>query len=180
VTYAALGHPSPPPMKPTREPDDSGAVRLRGVRASDLDDFFEHQREPAANALAAFPSRARDDFYAHWEGAMKDPETVLRTIVFQGRIAGNIVSWRTPQERCVGYWLGQAFWGKGIATQALRALCAEVEERPLFAYAARHNPGSLRVLEKCGFAILGELDVAPSEAGAPEIREYVLRLDKSG
>jgi RimJ/RimL family protein N-acetyltransferase len=167
-------------MEATREPDNPGAFCLRAVQASDLDDFFEQQREPAANALAAFPSRARHDFYAHWEGAMKDPETVLRTIVFQGRIAGNIVSWRTPQERCVGYWLGQAFWGKGIATQALRGLCAELEERPLFAYVARHNPGSLRVLEKCGFAIVGELEVAPSDASAPEIREYVLRLDEGG
>ena len=107
---------------------------------------------------------------------MTDAETVLRTVLFEGRIAGNIVSWRTPDERCVGYWLGQAFWGKGIATHALRALCAEVTERPLSAYVARHNPGSLRVLEKCGFAIVGELRVAMTDA-EPEIQEYVLRLD---
>jgi RimJ/RimL family protein N-acetyltransferase len=167
-------------MKPTREPDDACSICLRAVRASDLDHFFEHQREPAANALAAAPARTRDDFYAHWEDAMTDPETLLRTIVFQQRIAGNIVSWRTLDERCVGYWLGQAFWGKGIATQALRALCTEVAERPLFAYAGRHNPGSLRVLEKCGFAIVGELEVPPTDASEPELREYVLRLDKGG
>ena len=167
-------------MKPTREPEDAGAIGLRAVRASDLADFFEHQTEPAANALAASPARTRDEFYAHWEDAMTDPETRLRTIVFQGRIAGNIVSWRTTHERCVGYWLGQAFWGKGIATRALRALCAEIAERPLFAYAARHNPGSLRVLEKCGFVIVGKLDVAPTNAAEPGLREYVLRLDKGG
>jgi RimJ/RimL family protein N-acetyltransferase len=110
---------------------------------------------------------------------MTDPETVLRTVVFRGQIAGNIVSWRTLDERCVGYWLGQAFWGKGIATQALRALCTEVEERPLFAYAARHNTGSLRVLEKCGFVVTGELSVEAAHASEPEIREYVLRLDSN-
>ena len=110
---------------------------------------------------------------------MTDAETVLRTVLFEGRIAGNIVSWRTPDERCVGYWLGQAFWGKGIATQALRALCLELDERPLVAYVARHNIGSRRVLEKCGFAIVGELSIAPT-ASEPEIREYVLRLDVSG
>jgi RimJ/RimL family protein N-acetyltransferase len=166
-------------MKPTLEPDDAGASCLRGVEAGDLDAFFEHQCEPAANALAAFPARARDDFYAHWLEAMKDPETVLRTIVFQGQVAGNIVSWRALDERCVGYWLGQAFWGKGLATQALRALCIEIAERPLFAYAARHNTSSLRVLEKCGFAIVDELSVAAT-ASEPEIREYVLRLDVTG
>lgn len=107
---------------------------------------------------------------------MTDAETVLRTVLFEGRIAGNIVSWRTPDERCVGYWLGQAFWGKGIATHALGALCAEVTERPLSAYVARRNPASLRVLEKCGFAIVGELSV-PSTDAEPEIQEYVLRLE---
>jgi len=163
-------------MKPSLEPGDDGAVCLRRVEPSDLDDFFAHQSEPAAHALAAFPARGRDAFYAHWTDAMGDPEAVLRTIVFQGRIAGNIVSWRASDERCVGYWLGQAFWGRSIATQALRALCLEVRERPLLAYVARHNTGSLRVLEKCGFAIVAELSIAPT-ASEPEIREYVLRLD---
>ncbi|HKO93518.1 MAG TPA: GNAT family N-acetyltransferase [Polyangiaceae bacterium] len=167
-------------MKSTLDPDAGVVLRLRGVTPSDLEVFFEHQREPAANALAAFPARARDEFYAHWTEAMTDPETVLRTIVFQGRIAGNIVSWRALEERCVGYWLGQAFWGKGIATRALRALCAEVEERPLYAYVALHNAGSRRVLEKCDFAMLGKIRVAPAADSEPQIEEYVLRLDVRG
>jgi RimJ/RimL family protein N-acetyltransferase len=55
----------------------------------------------------------------------------------------------------VGYWLGVAHWGKGYATEALHALVdyafAESDCEALQAGARVTNPGSRRVLEKCGF-----------------------------
>lgn len=59
-------------------------------------------------------------------------------------------------EREVGYWIGSAYWGNGIATAALAAFLQQVQMRPLYAHVAKHNRGSLRVLEKCGFTIIGE------------------------
>lgn len=41
-------------------------IQLRPAVKSDLPIFFEHQREPEANKMAAFPARDRDDFMAHW------------------------------------------------------------------------------------------------------------------
>jgi len=41
-------------------------VILRDVIESDLPIFFEHQRQPEANRMAAFPARAREAFMAHW------------------------------------------------------------------------------------------------------------------
>jgi RimJ/RimL family protein N-acetyltransferase len=51
-----------------------------------------------------------------------------------------------------------------------------VTDRPLHARVAKHNLGSLRVLAKCGFSIVGE-DHWPSGIGPDDVGEYILRLD---
>ena len=55
----------------------------------------------------------------------------------------------------LGYWLGRAVWGRGIATAAVRALTGFVFEhdrwRRLFAGVFSTNPASMRVLEKVGY-----------------------------
>jgi RimJ/RimL family protein N-acetyltransferase len=124
---------------------------LRDVLESDLPVFFEHQSDPEATAMADFPPRDREAFDAHWERILADPALVKKTIVFEGRVAGNAVSWEQDGRRLVGYWVGKEFWGKGLATQALTELIDELGTRPLYAYVAKTNIGSIRVLEKCGF-----------------------------
>jgi RimJ/RimL family protein N-acetyltransferase len=124
---------------------------LRDVLESDLPVFFEHQRDPEATAMAGFPARDRDAFDAHWERVLADPSLYKKTIVFEGQVAGNIGSWAQDGRRLVGYWVGKEFWGKGLATQALTELIDELDTRPLYAYVAKTNIGSIRVLEKCGF-----------------------------
>jgi len=124
---------------------------LRDVARSDLPVFFEHQSDPQATAMADFPARDRDAFDVHWERVLADPTLTKKTIVFEGRVAGNAVSWDQDGRRLVGYWLGREFWGKGLATQALAELIDELGTRPLHAYVAKTNIGSIRVLEKCGF-----------------------------
>lgn len=133
-------------------------VALRTVETPDIDEFYEHQREPEGVAMAVFPSRDRAAHDAHWQKILADPTCITRTIVVDGAIAGNLGSWRTPEGRAVGYWLGRAFWGRGIATLALALFVAEVRERPLIAHVARANVGSIRVLEKCGFRSLRDGD----------------------
>ena len=124
---------------------------LRDVVESDLPVFFEHQQDPEATAMADFPARDRDAFDTHWERILADAGLYKKTIVFEGQVAGNIGSWVQDGRRLVGYWLGKEFWGKGLATQALAELIAELDTRPLYAYVAKTNIGSIRVLEKCGF-----------------------------
>jgi RimJ/RimL family protein N-acetyltransferase len=51
----------------------------------------------------------------------------------------------------MGYWIGREFWGRGVATTAVRLYLTEVTERPIHAFVALHNVGSQRVLEKNGF-----------------------------
>jgi RimJ/RimL family protein N-acetyltransferase len=149
-------------------------MQLRDVTIEDLPIFFEHQREPAANRMASFPARERDAFMAHWQGkVLGDPANRTQTIVVDGEVAGNVVSWDLGHERAIGYWIGEAFWGRGVATEALRAFLAEHERtRPISAYVATENLGSMRVLEKCGFRrVRGLLTV-----GADGVEELLYRL----
>jgi len=54
---------------------------LRDVAESDLDAFYEHQREPEATAMALFPERDREAFYAHWRRLLADDSSIKKTIV---------------------------------------------------------------------------------------------------
>ena len=69
-----------------------------------------------------------------------------------GARAGEGIHVRTAQ---FGYWLGEPFWGRGIATAAGRAFLDHLRsdgrfarlDAPVFEW----NPSSMRVLEKLGF-----------------------------
>jgi len=124
---------------------------LRAVDPADLDVFFEQQRDPEATAMALFPARDREAFDAHWRRLLADDSVVKRTIVEGGAVAGNMGAWEQDGRWLVGYWLGREFWGRGLATAALAELVEELDVRPLHAWVAARNVGSIRVLEKCGF-----------------------------
>ena len=133
-------------------------VILRDIIESDLPIFFELQREPEGNALAAFPARDRDAFMKHWhERVLGDQSGKKKAIVEDGHVVGNIVSWDQDGHREIGYWLGKAFWGRGIASAAVAAYVKDIDTtRPMHAYVAKENHGSIRALEKSGFARVGE------------------------
>jgi|SRR4051794_38415917 RimJ/RimL family protein N-acetyltransferase len=131
--------------------DVTPAVHLRSVEDRDLDVFFDHQADPQAVEMAAFPARDKAEFAEHWAKVRADETLVARTIVADGMVAGNIGSWREHGQQLLGYWLGRECWGRGVATQALALFVGEVSIRPLYAHVAAHNVGSIRVLEKCGF-----------------------------
>lgn len=137
----------------TREPSDAAApaVELRPVEPPDVLVFFEHQRDTEAVRMAAFASRDREEHVAHWSGILRDRSAVARSVLVAGEVVGNVVSWPQDSERLVGYWIARERWGRGIATRAVGLFLEEVRDRPLVAYVAESNFGSIRVLEKCGF-----------------------------
>src|SRR5512134_3585317 len=117
-------------------------IQLRHVLASDLQVFFEQQLDPEATSMAALPSRNRETFMAHWARITTDDSILIRTILFNGDIAGNIVCFEQLGEREVSYWLGKEYWGKGIATRALAEFLKSIDIRPLYALVAKHNVAS--------------------------------------
>jgi len=155
------------------------AVHLRDVTEEDLPIFFEQQRDPDANRMAAFPARDRAAFMAHWKKILVAPTGVIKTIVFDGQVAGNVLGFEHSGQHEVGYWLGRDYYGKGIATVALSLFLREFRVRPLYAHVAKHNGASIRVLEKCGFKMTGE-DSAFATFDGESVEGYIMALDDPG
>ena len=154
-------------------------ITLREVAPSDLETFYQHQLDPEAIRMAAFVSRDPKDkvaFHAHWNKILNSPQITHRTILADGQVAGHIGCFPDGEHMEVTYWLGRQFWGKGIATQALHSMLHLVGARPIFARAASDNLGSIKVLQKCGFKIIGTNRGFANGRGQ-DTEEYILRLD---
>jgi RimJ/RimL family protein N-acetyltransferase len=97
---------------------------LREVRDEDLALLFEQWADPVAARMAAFTApdhMDRDGFERRWSRLRADETLINRVIVVDGEVAGTIGSWGDPGEREVTYWIGRSYWGKGVATCALKA-----------------------------------------------------------
>jgi len=159
------------------EPGSSaGTQLLRAVTKDDLPTLFEHQSDPESNRMAAFPPRDRDAFGAHWVKILADPKVLTRAISVDGVLAGYVLSFERFGKREVGYWIAREHWGRGIATRALAAFLLLDPVRPLYARVATHNTGSIRVLQKCGFAVTDEEDGSPGPID-DGIEDVILKLD---
>src|SRR5262245_52494060 len=152
---------------------------LRNVLEADLPIFFTYQLDPEANVMAAFTTKDptnQEAFMTHWHRILADPTSIIRTIVVDGQVAGSVSSYQDAGHSEVTYWLGKSYWGQGLATRALTEFLAHVNPtRPIYARAAKDNIGSLRVLEKCGFRIIGE-DKGFANARGKEVEEFLLQL----
>jgi ribosomal-protein-alanine N-acetyltransferase len=92
------------------------------------------------------------------------PETAF-AIVVDGQAAGGVgFHVQSDVERVsaeIGYWLGEAFWGRGIATDVIQAVTAYAIEHHgltrVFAIPFASNTASCRVLEKAGYVLEGRL-----------------------
>lgn len=101
-------------------------------------------------------------------------------IEVDGEAAGGIgVELHQDVERVsaeVGYWLGESRWGRGIATDALRGVTAEVFNRfdltRLYAVPFADHAASVRVLEKAGYVLEGRLRQSAIKDG--KIRDQFL------
>lgn len=158
---------------------NSSGFSLRKFSDDDLPTFFEQQRDPEANYMAAFTKKDPDDadaFQQHWEKVLADKRVLIRTILCDNEVAGYILSHGWFGEPEITYWLGKSFWGKGLATSALRAFLKVQTARPLYARVVHDNHGSKRVLEKCGFSVHSE-GKGFANARNKEIREYILILN---
>jgi RimJ/RimL family protein N-acetyltransferase len=150
-------------------------LQLRQVTPSDLSIFFEQQLDPEANFMAAFTSKDPTDrvaFDAHWAKVLADEGITIRTILYEGQVAGSVLCHSWDGEPELSYWLGKEFWGMGIATQALSLFLDVISVRPLYARVVKDNIGSIRVLERNGFE-LKEQGKWYSNARGKEVDELV-------
>jgi RimJ/RimL family protein N-acetyltransferase len=79
----------------------------------------------------------------------------------EGAFAGVIGCFRPSAQSDweIGYWLGEPFWGAGLASEAVEAVLAEFRrvfpQGELWARVFTDNPASRRVLEKSGWRVTG-------------------------
>ena len=141
---------------------DLGDLRVRSWRKSDLDALVRYANNPkiAANLRDQFPhpyTRAAAVAYLA-DVRTAEIETSF-AIEYVGEAVGGVgfklgidVA-RLSAE--MGYWLGEPYWGRGLATRAVLAASEWAFENykltRIFAMAFSLNVGSMRVLEKAGF-----------------------------
>jgi len=140
-------------LRPWRAGDEASLVRSANNRniSRNLRDRFPYPyTEADAKAWIAFNAGLR-------------PPTQHFAIVVDGAPVGGISVEPGEGERRrsaeVGYWLGRAYWGRGIASEALRAVTeyafATFDLCRLEAGVFGWNPASARVLEKAGYTLEG-------------------------
>ena len=152
---------------------------LREVHTSDIAILFKHQLDPTSNWQVAFTHEDPTDengFNEHISKVLVDETVFMKTIIFNSEVAGYITKYELDGAPQIGFVLGREFWGKGLATQALREFLLLISERPIYARTAFDNDGSIRVLQKLGFVRTSEGDYY-SHARGVEIVEIFWTLD---
>ncbi len=82
-----------------------------------------------------------------------------------------------------GYWLGKPFWGKGYMSEAVYAatswLFDNTDHAVMAGEAMAENPASLKVMEKIGFRVVGDVGCSSVSRGGtvPAVRVELHRSE---
>ena len=143
-------------------------IALRNYTHSDVNRIVElaNNKNVSRYLVFTFPyPYTRKD--AEWwvETGSGENDSITKAIEYKGVLVGSIGI--TPQRGWknhiaeIGYWVGQPYWGKGIATTSLEIMSKiAIEElgfKKLFAPVLAPNRPSMRVLEKTGYRLEGVL-----------------------
>jgi len=153
-------------------------VALRPIEESDLDALFDQMRDTESVWMAAFTPKNPDDriaFDAHMARVRNSPDITIRAVTRDGQLVGSISSFVVESDTEITYWIDRVAWGRGIASRALELFLDLIPVRPLHARAASDNIGSLRVLQKSGFKVIGT-ETSFADGRNAEIEETILRM----
>jgi ribosomal-protein-alanine N-acetyltransferase len=160
-------------------PEDAARdIRLRALQEDDLPTLFEIQLDDTARHLAAFTDESthdRDAYLRKFRRILANDATVNRVVEVGGEIVGSVAVFPIQGYTELTYWIRKEWWGRGVATAAVAALLDEVAVRPLRARVAEDNLGSVRVLERNGFVLVGS-EEAYAEARRETITELIFTL----
>jgi RimJ/RimL family protein N-acetyltransferase len=145
-----------------------GTCEVRSWRTSDVDALARHANNHKIwlNLRDAFPYPYGKRDARAFIRAMRhrDPETNFAISVGADAVGSIGFMLRPDVERVsaeIGYWLAEPFWGRGIATEALRAVTRHAIRAHgltrVFAVPFAWNTASCRVLEKAGFVLEARL-----------------------
>ena len=149
---------------------------IRSWRASDKASLLQHanNRNVWLNVRDEFPHPYTALDADHWleTATHQNPETQFAIEVAGAAVGGIGVLLKSDVYRHngeIGYWLGEQFWRRGIATECVRAFSVWVFDHfpihRLYAGVFAWNHPSCRVLEKAGFTFEGRLRRSVVKAG---------------
>jgi ribosomal-protein-alanine N-acetyltransferase len=156
--------------------NDLGVCRLRPFRRDDDTSIAHHANDRGVwiNLRDRFPNPYHLDDARYWlEMVVGQAPSTNFAIEVEGQAVGSVgitmgedVFRRSAE---IGYWLGRSFWGRGIASSAVRAVTEHAFEQfdlnRLHAGVFAWNPASARVLEKAGYGLEGRLRSAVTKDG---------------
>jgi len=135
---------------------------------------YANNRNVWINLRDRFPHPYTKDDARRWLDIVvgSKPETNFAIALADEAVGGvgytidSDVNYRSAE---IGYWLGEDFWGRGIATEALIAVTEHAFSTydlcRLYAHVFDWNPASARVLEKAGYVFEGRLRKSVTKAG---------------
>ena len=155
---------------------DIGGWWIRSWQPTDVTALVKYadNRNIWLNLKDRFPNPYHEEDARAWIERATAPQSELNyAIAFNQEAIGGIglllqqdVHRRSAE---IGYWLGEPFWGQGIATKAVRALTeyafAHLDLVRLYATVFEWNPASARVLENAGYAYEGRLRKSVTKDG---------------
>lgn len=153
-------------------------IELIEATKNDAKHVFDSWGHNRANFryLSAPPQSSIADAQAYLDRVLANPADPAFHIAFgsAGEIVGFIKAKVEVHRALVGYVVNEAYWGRGIATAALKKMVSILRGNPsisrIWATCATDNPGSSAVLEKCGFVregILRRWIVYPAQGPQP-------------
>ena len=141
---------------------------VRSFRESDAAELARHanNRKVSMQLFDGFPYPYAIEDSHKWIALTqsRDPERNLAITVNDLPVGSIGAKLQENAKRCsaeVGYWVGESFWGRGIATVAVSGITRFAFEayglERLFAGVYVSNPASCRVLEKAGYQLEGRM-----------------------
>jgi RimJ/RimL family protein N-acetyltransferase len=163
---------------------------LRLWRLDDAESLVKHANNinVARQLRDRFPHPySRANASAFLKAAISAPEPSNLAIEVDGQAVGAIgyVSGIDVERYSaeIGYWLGEAYWGRGIVTEALVLMTMHVFDSMnmlrLFALPFADNAGSIRVLEKAGYVREAVLRSSSVKYGQPRDQLLYARVNEN-
>lgn len=144
---------------------------LRPIVEGDAEDIFAYSQSPNVGVHAGWkPHASLDETREVMRGVFLGRENVFGVVLRDvGKLIGSIGLAADPKRqndgaRMIGYAIGEEYWGRGYASEAVRAMLrfgfVELGLEIVSGYCYPQNERSKRVLRGCGFRYEGTLKQA--------------------
>ena len=144
-------------------------IALRPWREEDAPRLAElvNDKRVLANLAATMPFPYTERNAAEFITRTQQPGSLQFAVTVNGEPAGNIGATERESEFELGYWIGQAYWNRGVATGAVALILAKIRPtaKRIKAHVFAFNPASAKVLYNNGFNKRSGYQLEPSFQG---------------